>query len=163
MGDYFSSVSTEMFRKFTSTALALALLAALISASPAVGEKEKTRHDIILSHHEPGESNTNLDNTFKITTSLDIPVVLTITWEDPACNPIGIGVGTLDNIIGPKEYVYCQQFNCGNIKVQASTEINGILKSCYYNDKQANLTVIPMFTGILVGDPKLIGCSITSS
>merc|ERR1712083_499170 len=113
MGDYFSSVSTEMFRKFTSTALTLALLAALISASPAVGGDDQTRHDIILSHHPIERAVGNLRNVFRITTAIPTNVQISVTWQGN-CRP---DPNVLMNNANP--YEYCEQYGCGKIIIDA--------------------------------------------
>merc|ERR1711973_667183 len=124
MGDYFSSVSTEMFRKFTSTALTLALLAALISASPAVGGKDQTRHDIILSHYQAPPP---APVVFSITTT-DPPGffktrIEKITYQNIQRFDCGTFTGIEISQIDPYQYVGTQR-TCGDIRIEAS--VNGI-------------------------------------
>merc|ERR1719342_1975505 len=122
-----------MFRKFTSTALILALLAALISASPAaVGGKDQTRHDIILSHY-PVERTRNLKTVFQITADNSINlqrdlVSFTISWT-------GNCLGESDSLTqNQRVYEYCKQLGCGNIKIAVTLVVNGQTITCGTNN-----------------------------
>ena len=98
-----------MFRKFTSTALTLALLPALISASPAVGEKEETRHDIILSHYQAPV-------VHRITTETGSFLIDSISYENRDC---GVTTGVVIDIKNAYEYVDTTG-RCGDITIKAS-------------------------------------------
>merc|ERR1712024_146733 len=101
----------KMFWKLTSTAVTLALLAALISVSPAVGGRKWRK---------------------RISSEVG-PATLNISYENPACTFDTTGI----TINETNPYKFTQILQCGNITVEGqSTELGTCIP---YNGPQKNL------------------------